>query len=47
MSSEERAEAINALNKDPAIQVILISLKCGSLGLNLTSANRVVLMDVW
>ena len=29
------------------VEVLLVSLKCGSLGLNLTSASRVVLIDPW
>lgn len=27
--------------------ILLVSLKCGSVGLNLTCANRVILLDVW
>ncbi|KAK9702890.1 hypothetical protein K7432_011017, partial [Basidiobolus ranarum] len=31
----------------PETTVLLISLKCGALGLNLTCANRGILLDVW
>ncbi|KAI9365072.1 hypothetical protein BD770DRAFT_439200 [Pilaira anomala] len=32
---------------DPNIKVLLASTKCGSTGLNLTCANRVILLDLW
>ena len=47
MDRDERALAIKRFQEDPDCNVILISLKCGSLGLNLTVANHVVMMDVW
>ncbi|TPX30734.1 hypothetical protein SmJEL517_g05755 [Synchytrium microbalum] len=47
MSSKQRALAIKQFSYDPKCTVALISLKCGSLGLNLTCANRVILLDLW
>jgi hypothetical protein len=47
MTATERDNAVQALQHDREINVILISLKCGSLGLNLTCANRVILLDQW
>ncbi|KAJ3196277.1 hypothetical protein HK101_009542 [Irineochytrium annulatum] len=47
MTADKRDEAVQQLEHDPNIMVILISLKCGSLGLNLTCANRVVMLDFW
>ena len=47
MNARERERAIEAFKTSSKINVLLISLKCGSLGLNLTCANRVFLMDVW
>ncbi|ORZ01384.1 SNF2 family N-terminal domain-domain-containing protein [Syncephalastrum racemosum] len=47
MPNSQREKSLRKLREDPACQVMLISLKCGSLGLNLTAANRVILMDVW
>ncbi len=46
MKAREREDRLNIFRSDPSVTVILISLKCGSLGLNLTCANRVCLMDV-
>ena len=42
MSADERTDAIKEFT-DPAkgIRVMLISLKCGGVGLNLTAANKV------
>ncbi|KAI8355880.1 SNF2 family N-terminal domain-containing protein [Mortierella sp. GBAus27b] len=47
MSLDTRNDAVQRLIEDPDYSVMLISLKCGSLGLNLTVANHVVIMDPW
>lgn len=47
MSRMARVRAIDRFRSDPHCYVILVSLKCGSLGLNLTAANHVVLCDLW
>ncbi|KAF9184250.1 hypothetical protein BGZ50_003812 [Haplosporangium sp. Z 11] len=47
MSVDQRNNAVHTMNNDPAYPLMLISLKCGSLGLNLTVANHVVIMDPW
>jgi SNF2 family DNA or RNA helicase len=47
MSLTERTRVIEQFHNDPAMEVLIVSTKCGSLGLNLTVANRVILMDVW
>jgi len=44
MTREFRTEALEALNKDPNVTIILVSLKAGGVGLNLTAANRVYIM---
>jgi SNF2 family DNA or RNA helicase len=45
MSLEDRAEAVSTFNSDPKQFVFLISTKSGGVGLNITSANKVVIMD--
>lgn len=47
MPSGLRDASLNVLRNSPEPIVLLCSLKCGSLGLNLTSANRVILVDPW
>lgn len=47
MSSAKREASLETLRNDPACTVLLCSLKCGALGLNLTCASRVVLVDPW
>ncbi|CEP13873.1 hypothetical protein [Parasitella parasitica] len=47
MNIKQRADTVRQFFEDPEIKVLLVSTKCGSLGLNLTCANRVILMDVW
>ncbi|KAL1918032.1 uncharacterized protein VTP21DRAFT_3298 [Calcarisporiella thermophila] len=47
MPSVKREAAIDAFQTDPNVTVFLMSLKCGSLGLNLTAANQVFLLDPW
>lgn len=44
---EERKARVESFNKRNDIKVFLISLKAGGLGLNLTSADYVVLLDPW
>lgn len=38
---------VRQFQTDPSITVFLISLKAGGVGLNLTSADRVILLDDW
>lgn len=45
MKRDERTRAMEALKHDPACEVLLVSLKAGGVGLNLTAAQRVYLMD--
>lgn len=45
--SDERNKSIDDLKSNPAITVILLSFKCGSVGLNLTCCSNVVLMGGW
>lgn len=46
-STQDRMERVDAFNNDPRKQVFLLSLKAGGLGLNLTSADTVILYDPW
>ncbi|KAF7306764.1 SNF2 family DNA-dependent ATPase [Mycena indigotica] len=45
MKREERTRSMDALKHDPRCEVLLVSLKAGGVGLNLTAAQRVYLMD--
>lgn len=45
MSYEDRAQAVDEFNSDPGQFVFLISTKAGGVGLNITSANKVVVVD--
>ena len=45
MSYEDRAKTVDDFNSDPAQFVFLISTKAGGVGLNITSANKVVVVD--
>ena len=45
MSYEDRAKAVDDFNTDDAQFVFLISTKAGGVGLNITSANKVVIVD--
>lgn len=47
MSMQARNDSLTAFNSDPALRVILISLKAGGEGLNLQVANHVFLLDPW
>ncbi|PBP21077.1 SNF2 family domain-containing protein [Diplocarpon rosae] len=45
MSRTARGAALDAFRDDPAITVILVSIMAGGLGLNLTTANKVYVME--
>ncbi|KAL0580823.1 hypothetical protein V5O48_001199 [Marasmius crinis-equi] len=45
MKRDDRTKAMDALKYDPGCEVLLVSLKAGGVGLNLTAAQRVYLMD--
>ncbi|KAL2152576.1 hypothetical protein VTH82DRAFT_5760 [Thermothelomyces myriococcoides] len=45
LSYEERQRVVDDFNSDPAQFVFLISTKAGGVGLNITSANKVVIFD--
>ena len=46
-STKDRMERVDAFNNTPEIPLFLLSLKAGGLGLNLTSADTVILYDPW
>ncbi|MGK5088310.1 DEAD/DEAH box helicase [Bdellovibrionota bacterium FG-2] len=46
-SSEERRQRVTQFQEDPALKVFLVSLKAGGVGLNLTAANYVFILDPW
>lgn len=45
--STDRREQVENFNKDPKIKAFLISIKAGGLGLNLTEADYVFILDPW
>jgi non-specific serine/threonine protein kinase len=46
-SAPDREKAIQRFQQDDTIRVFLISLKAGGVGLNLTAADYVYIMDPW
>lgn len=46
-SSNDRKDQVDHFNKDPELKVFLISIKAGGLGLNLTEADYVFILDPW
>ncbi|KZV41094.1 hypothetical protein F511_14070 [Dorcoceras hygrometricum] len=47
MSIAARDKAVKDFNSDPEVDVMLMSLKAGNLGLNMVAACRVILLDLW
>ncbi|KAI0230056.1 hypothetical protein L0F63_002422, partial [Massospora cicadina] len=47
LSIGERADTLTKFSQNPKANILLLSLHCGSVGLNLTSANRVIFLDLW
>lgn len=45
--TQNRAERVKDFQNNPAVRVFLISLKAGGVGLNLTEADYVYLVDPW
>jgi SNF2 family DNA or RNA helicase len=46
-SSNDRKDQVENFNRDPNLKVFLISIKAGGLGLNLTKADYVFILDPW
>lgn len=46
-TQEARKNALSRFDSDPTCQILLSSLRCGGLGLNLTMAQYVILIDPW
>lgn len=47
MPPAARTEATRRIREDPGCTVIMVSLKAGAVGLNLTCCSRVILLDLW
>jgi SNF2 family DNA or RNA helicase len=45
MRNDQREHSLNQLRTNSKTRVLLCSLRCGSLGLNLTAASRVIIME--
>jgi hypothetical protein len=46
-ASTNREKIVNSFQKDQSVKVFLISLKAGGVGLNLTAADYVFILDPW
>ena len=47
MSHQARDQAIKDFTEDGDMKIMVSSLKCGGVGLNLTMASRVICIDLW
>lgn len=47
MSLTSREKVLNQFTKDKTICIMICSLKAGGIGLNLTMASKVVILDLW
>ncbi|KAL6719078.1 hypothetical protein ACLMJK_003313 [Lecanora helva] len=47
MSHSAREDSIESFKNDPEKMVMIASLKCGGIGLNLTMASKVIMVDLW
>lgn len=47
MPQAKRASALERFKTDTDVSIFLISLRSGGVGLNLTAASHVMLMDPW
>ena len=47
MPYEARDESLAMFRDDADKQVLIASLKCGGVGLNLTMASKVICVDLW
>lgn len=47
MTNKQREKAIAEFKDIPERQILVASLKCGGLGLNLTMASRIICIDLW
>lgn len=45
MRNDHREASLERLRNEPKTRILLCSLKCGSLGLNLTAASRVIILE--
>jgi SNF2 family DNA or RNA helicase len=45
MTREKRDKSMQVFREDPSIRVMLVSIGAGGLGLNLTTANKVFMME--
>lgn len=45
MSMKKRAKALSDFQKDPPTTIFLLSMRAGAVGINLTQANRVFLLE--
>lgn len=46
-STDNREKVVDTFQNDPTVQIFLVSLKAGGVGLNLTAADYVFLYDPW
>lgn len=47
MSRQQRDESIRSFQADPSISVFVVSLQAGNLGITLTAACKIFILDVW